>query len=241
YWHTGQAHPVVRLEQRAPLNQLAVTQRDTAAAEGSPDGRLYRQRLQAAPMVRQLRAGRLELEWTDVTLVSDDPAKGLGQARDRDPLFPQLMALLSRPVQAVDLVSAYLVPGREFTEAIIRLQQGGVRVRILANSQAATDVVLVHSAYARYRPRLLEAGVELLELRREYSADPELETAGIRGSSSASLHSKIIGVDQARVFIGSYNFDPRSLLLNTEMGVLIDSPSLTSALAASFQQQFRQL
>lgn len=241
YWHSGSAHPVARIVSPAPAQQLATLQRDAAGAAASPDGRLYLQRLQEAPIVRQLRAGQPELEWTRVTLVSDDPAKGLGQARDRDLLFPQLMALLTRPGQAVDLVSAYFVPGQQFTEAIIRLQQAGVRVRILTNSQAATDVVLVHGAYARYRPRLLEAGVELLELRREFSADPELETAGIRGSSSASLHSKIIGVDQARVFIGSYNFDPRSLLLNTEMGVLIDSPSLTSALAASFQQQFRQL
>jgi len=170
--------------------------------------------------------------------VSDDPAKGLGEAARRDLLFPQLMALLSRPSRSVDLVSAYFVPGRAFADRLGEMARAGTLVRILTNSQAATDVALVHSAYVKYRPQLLRAGVELYELKPEHSTGEEPETQGLAGSSRASLHSKTLAVDGERIFIGSFNFDPRSLLLNTEMGVLIDSPRMAEALAASFSERF---
>ena len=151
------------------------------------------------------------------------------------------MALLSKPSRSVDLVSAYFVPGRKFSEALGQLASQGIRVRILTNSQAATDVVPVHSAYVKYRPQLLRSGVELYELKPDYSTQDEPETQGLVGSSSASLHSKTLAVDENRIFIGSFNFDPRSLLLNTEMGILIDSPRMAGDLAAAFSERFQQV
>src|SRR3546814_4262024 len=91
-------------------------------------------------------------------------------------------------------------------------------VRILTNAQAATDVVAVHSAYVKYRPHLLRSGVELYELKPAFSIHDEPDIRGIAGSSRASLHSKTLAIDEEQIFIGSFNFDPRSLLLNTEMG-----------------------
>src|SRR5690606_7107353 len=118
------------------------------------------------------------------------------------------------------------------------LATSGVRVRILTNSQAATDVVLVHSAYVRYRPQLLRSGVELYELRPDHAPQGEPGSGRIAGPSRASLHSKTLAVDGTRVFIGSFNFDPRSLLLNTEMGVLIDSPTMARAMGDVFTGRF---
>src|SRR3546814_95793 len=149
------------------------------------------------------------------------------------------MALLSTPSHSVDLVSAYFVPGRRFSEALGQLARAGVRVRVLTNSQAATDVVAVHSAYVKYRPYLLRSGVELYELKPAFSTRGDEDIAGLSGSSRASLHSKTLAVDEDRIFIGSFNFDPRSVLLNTEMGVLIDSPRMAEALAASFSERVR--
>ena len=126
--------------------------------------------------------------------------------------------------------------GREGFDRLARAARAGVRVRILTNSQAATDVMVVHSAYVNYRPALLRAGVSLLELRPGYAADDEPEQS--RGLSRASLHSKALAIDGKRVFIGSFNFDPRSVMLNTEMGVLIDSPRLARALADAFATDF---
>lgn len=238
YWESGSAHPVERILDPAQPGALERLIADAAGAARSPDGMRYLERLRDSSIVRNLFAGTLTFEWTGVTLVSDDPAKGLGKAATRDLLFPQLMALLSRPQHSVDLVSAYFVPGMRFAQRLESLAGEGVRVRILTNSQAATDVVLVHSAYVRYRPRLLRAGVNLYELRPEHAVGDEPEPRGIGGSSRASLHSKTLAVDGERIFIGSFNFDPRSLLLNTEMGVLIDSPRMAEALSDAFAEEF---
>lgn len=241
YWHSDSAHPVARIVDGADVLALPVLIDDARRAAESPEGRGYFERLAESGLAQQLRSGNLPLEWTEVTVISDDPAKGLGRAVERDLLFPQLIALVSRPTHSVDLVSAYFIPGREFADGMSDLARNGVRVRILTNSQVATDVVLVHSAYARYRKRLLRAGVNLLELKPEFSPRDDPGQMGLGGSSSASLHSKVIGVDGQRIFVGSYNFDPRSLFLNTEMGVLVDSPRLAAALGSAFDSRFEQM
>ena len=238
YWQSGSSHPLSRIVSAAAEGALEKLAADARQAALSAEGELYFERLRQSPLVGNLVAGRLALEWTGVTLVSDNPAKGLGQAAINDLLFPQLMALLARPTRSVDLVSAYFIPGRNFSQALERLAASGVRIRILTNSLAATDVVIVHSAYVKYRPALLRAGIELYELKPEHVSEDERETRSISGSSRASLHSKTLAVDGERIFIGSYNFDPRSLLLNTEMGLLIDSPQMAGALGNAFSDRF---
>src|SRR5690606_32620576 len=98
--------------------------------------------------------------------------------------------------------------------------------------------LIVHSAYVKYRPALIEAGVELYERKPAVAADPEEERGGTTASSRASLHSKIMAVDEQRIFVGSFNFDPRSFALNTEMGVLIDSHAMAAELARHFTDVF---
>lgn len=241
YWSSGSSHPVARIVDAPKADALDRLVADAALAAASTEGKLYFERLRNSALVRGLVAGSLTFEWTDIVLVSDDPAKGLGQAATDDLLFPQLMALLSRPSRSVDLVSAYFIPGREVTDAFEQLSTAGVRVRILTNSQAATDVAIVHGAYAKYRPDLLRSEVELYELKPEYAAPDGQGGSYIGGSSRASLHSKTLAVDGERIFIGSFNFDPRSLFLNTEMGVLIDSPEMAGALGAAFSNRFPQV
>lgn len=238
YWQSRSSHPIGRIVAAPAPGVLDRLTADAARAATTPEGRLYAERLRQSDIVHRLEAHDLEFEWTGVALVSDDPAKGLGQAEEKDHLFPQLMALLARPKRSVDLVSAYFIPGRQFSQRLERLAQEGIRVRILTNSQVATDVTIVHSAYVRYRPRLLRAGVGLYELKPDFAAEDETMSRRLAGSSRASLHSKTLAIDEERIFIGSFNFDPRSFLLNTEMGVLIDSPSMAGALADAFSTRF---
>ena len=179
-----------------------------------------------------LIAGRVALEWVPVHLISDDPAKGMGRARSRDLLFAQLMRLIASPERTVDIVSAYFVPGRRFTQRLVRLAGEGKRVRILTNSQEATDVLVVHSAYVKYRPALIDGGVALYELRATPAMPREPRVPGT--STRASLHSKSVSVDGQRLFIGSFNFDPRSAQLNTEMGVVFDHPALAAEVKRLF-------
>lgn len=238
YWESDSSHPIERIVGAPGAGALERLVADADRAAASAGGQLYATHLHRSDMVRSLVTHELEFEWTEVALVSDDPAKGLGRAAQKDHLFPQLMALLAKPLRSVDLVSAYFIPGRQFSKQLERLAKDGVRVRILTNSQAATDVLVVHSAYVRYRPRLLRAGVELYELKHDFAVEDEAAPRRLPGSSRASLHSKTLAVDEERIFIGSFNFDPRSLLLNTEMGVLIDSPGMAGALADAFSGRF---
>ena len=185
----------------------------------------------------QLLERQLQLEWVGAEVLSDDPGKVL-QPLDRvEPyMLPRLQDALGRPSRELDLVSPYFVPGKAGTEAFRVLGERGVQARVLTNSLAATDVSAVHAAYSRYREELLRSGARLYELKP--GADPrrrkdEAEHRGI-GSSSSGLHAKTFAVDRSRIFVGSYNLDPRSARLNTEMGVVIDSPPLARRLSEAF-------
>src|SRR3546814_7099551 len=105
-----------------------------------------------------------------------------------------------------------------------------VAVGVVTNSLAANDVPAVHAGYASYRGQLLDGGVELYELRAQGAG----ETHGLFGSSGASLHTKAFVIDGERGFIGSFNLDPRSAYLNTEMGVLFEDDDIARALREEY-------
>ena len=109
-----------------------------------------------------------------------------------------------------------------------------MRVRVLTNALESTDVAAVHSGYAKYRRRMLQGGVELFELRRRYAA-PDTGEFSV-GNSAASLHAKTFSIDGRWLYIGSFNFDPRSVQHNTEIGLLLDSPPMAGQLAGSFER-----
>jgi len=122
-----------------------------------------------------------------------------------------------------------------------QLRQRNVRVRVLTNSLASTDVPAVHGAYRKYRKPLVEAGVEVFEIRALPGQIPSDIRGSGRGSGSGSdapfaLHAKIYTFDRQRVFIGSANFDPRSFHINTELGLMIDSPELARQIVERFDQ-----
>jgi Phosphatidylserine/phosphatidylglycerophosphate/cardiolipin synthases and related enzymes len=119
---------------------------------------------------------------------------------------------------------------------LAKLRERGMQVRILTNSLASTDMPVVHSAYQKYRIPLLESGVELYEVR------PILGQPVVRGDALKSpsagqfaLHAKVFVFDRQRVFVGSMNLDQRSLHVNTEVGVIIDSPDLARQVATRFE------
>ncbi|MCY1396946.1 Cardiolipin synthase C [compost metagenome] len=168
------------------------------------------------------------LTWARAEAVWDAPLKVLDKG-DRQPeqqLTTQLAPLFKSVSSELILVSAYFVPTDSGLNYLTQRASQGVSVRLLTNSLEAIDVPAVHAGYAPYRMALLEHGVKLYELR----ADPDRGMAGapwrVSGSSSASLHSKAIVFDRRHVFIGSFNFDPRSALWNTEVGIIVDSPEL---------------
>ncbi len=177
------------------------------------------------------------LEWVPVTMFSDDPAKGLGAAKTGGLLIERLERAIGKPTRSLALVSAYFVPTDAGASWFSDLARSGVDVSILTNALEATDVAAVHAGYAPHRPGLLDAGVKLWELKSKSDERAKLgfgvgSGSGARpalSASSSSLHAKTFAIDGERVFVGSFNFDPRSVALNTEMGFLIESPTLAGA------------
>ena len=129
------------------------------------------------------------------------------------------------------------MPGSTLVDYIDELVKRGVKVRILTNSLAANDVPMVHAGLMRYREDLLKGGVELYEFKpTPIAGDSDKKNNKHIGSSRASLHAKAFSIDRRYLFVGSFNLDPRSVSLNTEMGVIFEAPECATALSTAFDQ-----
>jgi putative cardiolipin synthase len=230
YWTSRSARPAERVLRPADSASHANLESVTSRLERDPATQTYLRSVTSTPFARKLLAGELPFEWAVTHMVSDHPAKGLGLAPYRKLLWPQLKRLLGTPTTDVQLVSPYFVPGPNGVRYFRTLVERGVTTTVLTNSLEATDVPAVHAGYAKRRKPLLKAGVNLFELKREFSGPP-IKIRGRVGRSNSSLHAKTFSVDRKRVFVGSFNFDPRSTRLNTEMGFVIESPALAQTMA----------
>ncbi len=234
YWASASSYPVDRLLPPVDARESAGLASAASSIEGAPTAAAYVNALRNSSFVRELLQGRLALEWAPARMISDDPSKGLGQAAPKALLPQRLRQIIGDSATQMDLIAAYFVPTAAGVEALAALAGRGVKIRVLTNSLEATDGPEVHAGYAKRRKPLLEAGIALYELRR---LSPDLErrkVAGLKGSSGSSLHAKTFAVDRSHVFIGSFNFDPRSARLNTEMGFVIESPSLAQRIQSAF-------
>jgi putative cardiolipin synthase len=194
-------------------------------------------------MATALAGGALPFFWGQARVVFDRPDKAGADPGDRAThMGPHLREVVERAASEVILVSPYFVPREGGVAFLSGLRQRGVRVRVLTNSLASTDLPVIHTGYAPYREDLLRAGVELYELkptahergRRRLgdSAEPEAPES----AAQAGLHAKTFVVDRRIMFVGSFNLDPRSALLNTEMGVLLEIPALAESMADAFEK-----
>jgi putative cardiolipin synthase len=238
YWNSSSAYPAASFVGPMGPESAIDLQAKFAAARADPDSVAYIEALKAAPIVSDILDQKGGFEWTTSRLVYDDPAKTLEPSAGADLLlFPELVQLMGRPEKSLDLVSPYFVPGENGTAALVALASRGVQVRILTNSLASSDVGAVHAGYAKRRVDLLRSGVRLYELKPTAVKEKFPASGGFGSSSSSGLHAKTFAVDRARIFVGSFNFDPRSALLNTEMGLVIDSPTLAQGLAERFDTE----
>lgn len=182
-----------------------------------------------------------KMSWGQIDFYSDSPNKVTTPlAHDRitvassgekmnsgSSVLDALMPYIINAQHEVIIVNPYFLPGEEMAQVLSDLVKRGVAVTLLTNSLEANDVPLVNGPYSRYRLKLLKAGVKVFELR----GFPEVgKTAQWRlpifswQGSRAALHSKAVVVDGKTSFIGSMNLDPRSILWNTEVGVIAQQP-----------------
>lgn len=236
YWASPSAVPV-ELFLPTQASDSTVIADAVAHAKTLPNAHSFVQALERSDFIASLKDGTAQIEWVPMQMVSDNPIKGQGLAGQGDLMIHRLADILGEPTKSVTLVSAYFVPGKPFTALLSKWAQSGVTVRTLTNSQEATDVLPVHAGYRLYRDDLLNADVGVYELKSDQDSATLREMFqrfDLIGSSAASLHAKTFVVDRNRLFVGSYNFDPRSTNLNTEMGFLIHSPLMANQLADKF-------
>ncbi|MGE5170487.1 MAG: phospholipase D family protein [Rudaea sp.] len=237
YWNSPSAYPAKRLLDDPGAAGTARLEESFAALREDPAALDYVRVVRVTPLLQQLLDRRLALEWTRAEVVRDDPAKTLDtEGRTGTLLLTTLLQKMGRPNTSFDLISPYFVPGDEGTETLAGLARQGVRIRVLTNSLASTDVRVVHAGYAKRRCRLVQAGVQLYELKLSGGTAPD-EKSTFGSSGRTRLHAKTFAADGTRIFVGSFNFDQRSAWINTEMGLLIDSPELAQRLSSIFDEK----
>lgn len=234
YWNANESVPVGHMI-RWPGRQAEARLRGKLQAHRARhDGGSYLSAVEKSPFNRALHDDRIDWHWGEAEWLSDPPTKAdPGHVTNQEPILARkLMRHVRQSQQELLLMSAYFIPGSRGEVFLIDLVKHGVDVRVLTNSLATTDVLAVHSGYASYRKPLLSGGVRLWELRKQ--AGEEERASAFLGESLASLHAKAFVFDRERLFVGSVNLDPRSIMLNTEAGVLVHQPALADELVALF-------
>jgi putative cardiolipin synthase len=225
YWNSNASYPIENLLGRqADPSALATGRAELDAWLASKENGAYVQQTKAR-LTQVVQSRDAEFTWGKATLLYDDPSKIARTPSDVEGhLISRFRALKLKPTHHLLIVSPYFVPGKRGVAWLSGLTQHGVHVTVLTNSLAATDVAAVHAGYQRYRKALLEAGVQLYELKPVATTNSNVDKKNsVFGSSKASLHAKTYVFDRESVFIGSMNLDPRSVELNTEIGVYCES------------------
>jgi cardiolipin synthase C len=243
YWNASMVYPVAALtgrsgdraglgELRAQLSTFVNSQRDSPF--------VLSVRSEAA-LVDVTNTGKLF--WGKAHLLVDDPAKVTRDASIAEGrLLPQFAALGVTPTKEITIVSPYFVPGEAGVAWLTGLVRNGVRVTVLTNSLASNDVTPVHAGYKRYRGALVDGGVRLYELRPEaIGYQPTRGKEKRDRGSRAALHAKTFVFDRRAIFIGSLNLDPRSIVLNTEIGVVCESAAMAESVLGPLEDRLDQI
>ena len=192
---------------------------------------IYKTALEDSSIDTDLINKRVPFRWTDMQFLSDDVGKLTKTVPADTNLVHQLRTLLGSPSKKLTIISSYFVPTKDGVNTLVELAESGIEIKILTNSFDATDVTAVHSGYSQWRASMLRAGIKIYELKATASEEKrENKLWKARSQSSTSLHAKAFAVDDYQVFIGSYNVDPRSANINTEMGVIINDDQLATQL-----------
>lgn len=192
---------------------------------------VYKAAIEDSSIDTDLINKRIPFRWADMQFLSDDVGKLTKSVPVDTNLVHQLRTLLGRPSKELTIISSYFVPTKDGVDTLVELAKSGINIKILTNSFDATDVTAVHSGYSQWRPKMLRAGIKIYELKSTASEeDRDNKLWRARSQSSTSLHAKTFAVDDHQVFIGSYNVDPRSANINTEMGVIINDDELARQL-----------
>ena len=226
FWNSDLAVPMEAFGLKVNPNGLDEWREYIREEVSSSNDGLYATAINS-PLLKDLREDRVEPVVAEAYLVTDRPEKlqvAIGE-EDELILVDEMARRFLEAREEILIVSPYYIPQEGGANFMEELLAKGVRVIVVTNSLASTNHVPVHSGYARYRKRLLQAGAEFYEVKVDAVAGENLWG---HQPGSVTLHSKATIIDRESIFIGSLNFDPRSIKINTEMGIFIESPEAGS-------------
>lgn len=241
FWRSDMAIPVRALAEGTSSDAALAAYRkvlDGHREQAQQDGTDFTRRIASGEPLAGFTSGRLPLVWAHARLVYDSPDKkrvANGEMVGR--LMHRPVAEAAAGVQSeLLMITPYFIPGAAGMQMFDELRKRNVRVGVLTNSLESATVLLAQSGYMGYRVPLLEQGVEIHEVRSLLgNARGSGETKRMSRYGNYSLHAKVFIFDRRSLFIGSMNFDQRSAHLNTEIGLIIDSPELAQQAAARFK------
>lgn len=227
YWNNPLAIPVEELSKEPDSESL---KQDWAGLRGEMEksgNSIYAEAINSS-LIRQFSNDELDPYMANARVIVDSPHKLMVKvSNDQQTVATEMAQELENAKQQIVLFTPYFIPGKNGIAFIKRLRAKGIQIIVITNSLASTNHTAVHSAYASYRHELLEMGVELWEARADAS-QITVKHSDTTLTEPLTLHTKGILIDRERMFVGSLNLDPRSIDINTEMGVLIESSQLVS-------------
>lgn len=225
YWNSSQAVSAENFYRRVSETDLpGVRDERRKQLEASPLRRVFA--LDPRSWNTLLASGVAELVPGKAEVIYDKP----GERAPSQHTLVGLQRFFRQAEKEVLVTSPYLVPGDTFFAEARKLAERGVKMKIMTNSLGSTDATFVHAAYARTRVPMLEAGLDVFEMQYMAAMKADLDTPPVE-SQWVGLHAKAAVIDRRLVFVGSFNLGPRSKNLNTEMGLLVESPVLGEQLA----------
>ena len=241
FWNSPLSIPVEALAGGRPTDaQLAAFRAELSSARESlkDGGASFLQDANSGEPLAGILNGQLPVVWAPAQVVGDTPDKQYHHGdMSRGPF---IYASVAETVSAVQsellMITPYFVPTSAETQLLLDLRQRGVHVGILTNSLESAPEVSAQAGYQRHRVEMLQAGVELHEVRAApASARGSGQSVALSRHGNYGLHAKLYTFDRSKLFIGSMNFDQRSTRLNTEIGLIIDSSELTLQTVARYQ------
>ena len=213
-----------------PLVHRAILQRDLDSAKAALD-QVWSE-FQAQPRVVQVPS---RIDWNE-RLQSVDEIRFLfdpgGRKTRGHHTGHHIAALVNRaePGETIWIESPYLILTKKARAVLGDAIRRGVRVIIFTNSLDSTDNLLVQAVYQREKEDYLALGLEIIELAGE---------PGREGMET--LHAKSMVLERAGIgMIGSFNIDPRSARLNTEVAIEYHSEAMAAKLLRSIQERIKK-
>ncbi|WP_413585690.1 phospholipase D family protein [Bdellovibrio sp. HCB274] len=245
YWNAEISYPIESLTANLnPSEQDYADFRNNAKAETRKAAETeYIKNLSRNELENPFITGNLKLYWATAQVIFDPPEKFDQQDSEQlNNLQSQISPFMKNSKKEILMISPYFVPGEDGVEALKKKIESGTKITVLTNSLASGDVAVVFSGYKGYRKDLLRDGVLLYELKPKDHKNLVKRKKSLGSSSShAGLHGKTLVFDRKKILVGSMNLDPRSVYLNTEVGVIIDSPEMAEQFSRQFEENLPEI